>query len=98
MSHFAHKLECPLCNGQEMDLLTMGKEELSRLEVMEGLQARQMGKRWAAEVLGVSVRKVKRLLSAYRREGESQAGIAAVQEGEPPSIGAVPKTCDAHPP
>jgi transposase len=64
-----------------MDLLTMSKEELSRLEVMERLQARQMGQRTAAEVLGVSVRQVKRLLSAYRREGV--AGLVSRQRGKP---------------
>jgi transposase len=64
-----------------MDLLTMSKEELSRLEVMERMQARQMGQRTAAEVLGVSVRQVKRLLSAYRREGV--AGLVSRQRGKP---------------
>ena len=59
----------------------MSKEELSRLEVMERLQARQMGQRTAAEVLGVSVRQVKRLLSAYRREGA--AGLVSRQRGKP---------------
>jgi len=35
-----------------MDLLTMSKEELSRLEVMEHLQEKRMGQRTAAEILG----------------------------------------------
>jgi transposase len=64
-----------------MDLLTMSKEELSRLEVMEHLQDRRMGQRTAAEVLGVSERQVKRLLSAYRREGA--AGLVSKQRGKP---------------
>jgi transposase len=63
-----------------MDLLTMSKEELSRLEVMEQLQEKRMGQRTAAEVLGVSVRHVKRLLSAYRREGA--AGLVSKQRGK----------------
>jgi transposase len=64
-----------------MDLLTMSKEELSRLEVMEHLQERRMGQRTAAEVLGVSVRQVKRLLRAYRQEGAD--GLVSKQRGKP---------------
>jgi transposase len=52
-----------------MDLVTMSKEELSRVEVMEQLQEKRMRQRTAAEVLGVSIRHIKRLLRAYRREG-----------------------------
>lgn len=59
----------------------MSKEELSRLEVMEHLQEKRMGQRTAAEVLGVSVRQVKRLLRAYRREGA--AGLVSKQRGKP---------------
>ena len=64
-----------------MDLLTMSKEELSRLEVMEHLQEKRMGQRTAAEVLGVSIRQVKRLLRVYRREGA--AGLISQQRGKP---------------
>ena len=64
-----------------MDLLTMSKEELSRLEVMEHLQEKRMGQKAAAEILGVSVRQVKRLLRAYRRAGA--AGLVSKQRGKP---------------
>jgi transposase len=64
-----------------MDLLTMSKEELSRLEVMEHLQEKRMGQKAAAEILAVSVRQVKRLLRAYRREGA--AGLVSKQRGKP---------------
>ena len=64
-----------------MDLLTMSKEELSRLEVMEQLQEKRMGQRTAAEILGVSVRHVKRLLRSYRSEGA--AGLVSKQRGKP---------------
>jgi len=65
-----------------MDLLTMSKkEELSRLEVMEHLQEKRMGQRTATEVLGVSIRQVKRLLRVYRREGA--AGLISQQRGKP---------------
>jgi transposase len=64
-----------------MDLITMSKAELSRLEVMENLQEKRMGQRTAAEMLGVSVRQVKRLLRAYRQEGA--AGMVSKQRGKP---------------
>jgi transposase len=59
----------------------MSKEELSRLEVMEHLQEKRMGQKAAAEILGVSVRQVKRLLRAYRRAGA--AGLVSKQRGKP---------------
>ena len=64
-----------------MDLVTMSKEELSRLEVLERLQEKRMGQRTAAEILGVSVRHVKRLLRSYRSEGA--AGLVSKQRGKP---------------
>jgi transposase len=67
-----------------MDLLSMSKEELSRLEVMERLQEKRMGQRTAAEILGVSVRHVKRLLRSYRSEGA--AGLVSKQPGRQATI------------
>jgi transposase len=64
-----------------MELLIMSKEELSRLEVMERLQEKRMGQRTAGEVLGISIRQVKRLLRAYRCEGA--AGLVSKQRGKP---------------
>jgi transposase len=64
-----------------MDLLTMSTEELGRLEVMERLQEKRMKQQTAAEILGVSIRQVKRLLRAYRREGA--AGLVSKQRGKP---------------
>ena len=64
-----------------MDLIAMSKEEMSRLEVMGHLQEKQMGQRAAAEILKVSVRQVKRMLRAYRREGA--AGLVSKQRGKP---------------
>jgi transposase len=64
-----------------MDLLTMSKEELGRLEVMERLQEKRMRQKTAAEILGISIRQVKRLLRAYRREGA--AGLVSRQRGRP---------------
>jgi len=64
-----------------MDLITMSKEELGRLEVMERLQEKRMKQNTAAEILGVGVRQVKRLLRAYRREGA--AGLVSKRRGKP---------------
>jgi len=64
-----------------MDLVTMSKEEMHRLEVMKQLQEKRMNQRTAAEELGVSVRQVKRLLQAYRRQGAS--GLVSKQRGQP---------------
>ena len=65
----------------EMDLISMSKEEMNRLEVMGRLQEKRMGQRTAADLLGVSVRQVKRLLRAYRCEGG--AGLVSKQRGKP---------------
>jgi transposase len=64
-----------------MDLVTMSKEEMDRLEVMKQLQEKRISQRTAAEELGVSVRHVKRLLRAYRHEGPS--GLVSKQRGRP---------------
>ena len=64
-----------------MDLLNMSKKELNRFEVMGHLQEKLMRQRTAAEILEVSVRQVKRLLRAYRREGA--AGLVSKQRGKP---------------
>jgi transposase len=64
-----------------MELVAMSKEEMNRLEVMGHLQEKRMGQRAAAEILGVSVRQVKRLLRAYRREGA--IGLVSKQRGKP---------------
>jgi transposase len=59
----------------------MSKEELNRLEVMKRLQEKQMKQRTAAEILGISVRQVKRLLRAYRWNGAG--GLVSKQRGRP---------------
>jgi transposase len=64
-----------------MDLVTMSKEEMQRLEVMKQLQEKRMNQRTAAEELGVSVRQVKRVLQAYRRQGA--LGLVSKQRGQP---------------
>ena len=62
-----------------MDLITMSKEELHRLEVMKQLEEKRIHQRAAAEELGIGIRQVKRLWRAYRRQGAS--GLASRQRG-----------------
>ena len=47
-------------------LLTMSKQEFTRLEVMQGLDEKRLKQRAAAAQLGVSVRQVVRLSVATR--------------------------------
>lgn len=64
-----------------MDIVAMSKEELSRLEIMQRLDEKRMRQGTAAEILGISVRQVKRLMRAYRREGAQ--GLISKQRGQP---------------
>jgi transposase len=61
------------------ELLKMSTKELSRLEVMHRLAEGRMSQREAGSVLGVSVRQVKRVLRAYRREGAQ--GLVSKRRG-----------------
>ena len=63
------------------EILSMSKKELTRLEVMKRLQEKRMKQKEAAEVLGLSVRQVKRLLKRYR--GEGSAGLVSPRRGKP---------------
>lgn len=59
----------------------MSQRELSRLEVIQRVCRKALTQRRAAELLSVSVRQVKRLCRAYRREGT--AALASRQRGRP---------------
>jgi transposase len=59
----------------------MSTKELSRLEVMQRLVEKRMIQKEAAEVLGISVRQVKRLVGAYRRDGAK--GLVSKRRGRP---------------
>jgi len=50
-------------------LLTMSGKEVSRLEVMQRLKEKSLSQKEAAEMVGVSVRQVKRMFKAYRDQG-----------------------------
>ena len=64
-----------------MELVTMSKEELKRKGIMDQLLEKRIRQKVAAEVLGISVRQLKRLLKAYREEGAS--GLISKQRGKP---------------
>jgi transposase len=61
-------------------LLTMSAKELSRLEVLQRLEEKRLKQKEAAEILGISVRQVKRLLSKYRKDGSS--GLVSQRRGK----------------
>ena len=63
------------------ELLTMSKREITRLEVMQRLKEKRLKQAEAAEMLGISVRQVKRLWRAYRQEGAQGGGIDRQQSG-----------------
>ena len=49
--------------------ITMSSKELSQIEIFEKLTRREIKQKQAAEMLGLSVRQVKRKLSFYKKEG-----------------------------
>lgn len=63
------------------ELLSMSKRELSRLEVMQRLKDKRLLQKEAAQVLGVSIRQVKRLWRAYRQQGAK--GLVSQRRGKP---------------
>ena len=63
------------------ELLKMSIKELSRLEIVQRLEGKRMIQKEAADVLGISVRQVKRLLKAYRHEGAK--GLVSKRRGKP---------------
>jgi transposase len=63
------------------DILPMSQRELSRLEVIQRVCRKTLTQRRAADLLSVSVRQVKRLCRAYRREGA--AALASKRRGHP---------------
>lgn len=60
-------------------LLEMSAKELNRLEVMQRLSEKRMSQKEAGRILGRSVRQIKRLLRAYRKQGA--AGLVSKHRG-----------------
>jgi len=67
--------------GTKMDeLLSMSEQEITRLEVMQRLKDKRLTQREAAGMLGISVRQVKRVWRAYRKEGAK--GLVSGRRGK----------------
>jgi transposase len=59
----------------------MSKRELTRLEVMQRLKDKRLTQKVAAQLLGMSIRQVKRLWRAYQEKGPP--GLISVRRGKP---------------
>jgi transposase len=59
----------------------MSKRELTRLEVIQRLKDKRLTQKEAAQLLGLSIRQVKRLWRAYRKKGP--AGLVSARRGKP---------------
>ena len=58
----------------------MSKQELTRLEIMQRLQDKHLTQKEAAQMLGLSVRQIKRLFRAYKTKGA--AGLVSARRGK----------------
>ena len=63
------------------DILIMSKKELTRLEIIQQLQKRELRQNKAAEMLNLSTRQIKRLLARYRTNGFD--GLTSKKRGKP---------------
>ena len=63
------------------ELLIMSKKELSRLEVMSRLKDKRLTQGKAAQIIGVSIRQIKRLWQRYQRQGAE--GIRSKKRNRP---------------
>ncbi len=61
-------------------LITMSTKELSRLEIMQRLSEKRLSQKEAANLLGLSIRQVKRLYRKYRKEGAQ--GLVSQRRGK----------------
>ena len=62
-----------------MELITMSKEELKKVEIIRKLIEKQMTQKKAAKALNLSTRQVRRLLKVYGKEGEK--GVVSKKRG-----------------
>lgn len=63
------------------DILTMSKKELTRLVIIQKLEEKYLKQKKAGEMLGISARQVRRLLTKYRQKGA--AGLISKRRGHP---------------
>jgi transposase len=62
-------------------LLTMSKREITRLEVIQRVKDKRLTQKEAGVMLGLSIRQVKRLFRAYKKQGA--AGLVSKRRGKP---------------
>jgi transposase len=62
------------------ELLTMSNREITRLEVMQRLKDKRLTQKEAAGMLKISIRQIKRLFRAYRRQGAK--GLISARRGK----------------
>ena len=63
------------------ELLTMSKQELTRLEIMQRIKEKRLTQKEAAGMLKKSVRQIKRLFKAYKAKGAK--GLISGRRGKP---------------
>lgn len=63
--------------------ITMSRQEVDRLQIIQAVVSRRVGQKAAAEQLGLTTRQVKRLVKRYRAEGA--AGLVSRRRGKPPN-------------
>jgi transposase len=63
------------------ELLTMSKRELTRLEIMQRIKEKRLTQKEAANMLGISLRQVKRLWKAFQAKGAK--GLVSQRRGKP---------------
>jgi transposase len=63
------------------ELLTMSKQEITRLEAMQRIKDKRLTQKEAARMLKLSVRQIKRLFKAYQAQGAK--GLISARRGKP---------------
>ena len=63
------------------ELLTMSKQEITRLEAMQRIKDKRLTQKEAARMLKLSVRQIKRLYKAYKAKGAK--GLISARRGKP---------------
>jgi transposase len=63
------------------EFITMSKQEITRLEVMQRMKEKRLSQKDAAKMLGISTRQVKRLWKAYQKKGAQ--GLISQRRGKP---------------
>ena len=75
------KAQLPEGHDKVSDRITMSSPELTRLEIMNRLEAKRLTQKEAAEILGLSIRQIKRIWRSYRQYGA--AGLVSKKRGKP---------------